>query len=96
MFLNQPCQEKEKLLANIKQVQEIPIFHVKLKTISVKFILKSWTTDKVWSTWFQMTESFLMKAVQDEMYSEELASVASFYNDFSPSSGPTANIDETV
>jgi len=43
-----------------------------------------------------MTESFLMKAVQDEMYSEELASVASFYNDFSPSSGPTANIDETV
>ena len=41
MFLNQPCQEKEKLVADIKQVQEIPIFHVKLKTISVKFILKS-------------------------------------------------------
>jgi len=41
MFMNQPCQGKEKLLADTKQAQEIPIFHVKLKTTSIKYILKS-------------------------------------------------------
>ena len=43
MFLNQLCQGKDELLADMKLAQGIPIFQVKLRITSVRFILKSWT-----------------------------------------------------